>query len=291
MTVPSINGAVLDHVAHAVPEWRLAWPRYATELGAVWSSGGPGPGFAPGQLRFANRARIEMLMPYDTGVNDFLARFLQHRGAGPHHLTFKVHDLEAALDAARIAGFEPIGINLAQPEWMEAFIHPRQATGIVVQLAQSSGEWATPPPEGYPTHRRLRPDGVPVPAASLQRVTHAVADLRSAITLFGALLGGEIEDRGIHGGEEWIDLRWDGPLALRLVAPASSSPAPALTEWLAGGPGRVHHLDLAAEDPGGLAGARPVPAGLPGLAGSEGRPRWVIDPEDNLGLRLVVVAA
>jgi catechol 2,3-dioxygenase-like lactoylglutathione lyase family enzyme len=290
MTVPSITGVVLDHVAHAVPDWGLAWPRYATELGAVWNSGGESPGFAPGQLRFANRARLEVLMPYEVESNDFLARFLQHNGPGPHHLTFRVHDIEAALVAVRSAGYEPIGINLTDPEWREAFIHPKQAHGIVVQVAQAASEWINPAPDGYPTTRRLRPDGLVVPAASLQRVTHAVADLPAAIALFGGLLGGQIEDRGFHQGEEWIDFLWDGPLAVRLIAPAAHAPSPELTEWLGGRPGRLHHLDMATEDPGSLTAARPAPPGLPGLAGGDGRPRWVIDPIDNLGLRLVITA-
>ena len=58
-----IDGTVLDHVAHAVPRWQDVWDRYAIDLGAEWTSGGPGPGFAPGQLQFANGARVEVLMP------------------------------------------------------------------------------------------------------------------------------------------------------------------------------------------------------------------------------------
>jgi hypothetical protein len=288
MTEGAIEGVVLDHVAHAVPDWRDAWPRYAVELGAVWNSGGPGPGFAPGQLRFANRARIEVLMPHDTQVNDFLARFLQRTGPGPHHLTFKVHDLDRALDAARRAGFEPIGIDRSQSDWMEAFIHPKQATGIVVQLAQASEEWTSPPPKHFPAERRRRPDGARVPAASFQRVVHAVADLRAGVALFATLLGGEVEDRGVLGGEEWIDLRWDGPLAMRLVAPHGTKPLPALSSWLGGRSGRVHHLRFAAEAAGSLANARPVTPDLPGLAGCDTGSHWVIDPDDNLGARLVV---
>jgi len=288
MTVPSLDGVVLDHVAHAVPDWIEAWPRYAVELGAVWNSGGPGPGFAPGQLRFANRARIEVLMPYDPGVNDFLARFLQHTGPGPHHLTFKVPDLEAAIEAARTSGYEPIGIDLRDPEWMEAFIHPKQAGGVVVQMAQAEGEWTSPAPDSYPTVRRQRPGGGPVAAASLQRVTHAVADLRSGVALFCGLLGGEVEDRGFHRGEEWIDLRWDGPLALRLVAPAPTDPSPTLVGWLGDRNGRIHHAFLSSEAAGSLAGAHPAPADLPGLAGVGPDGLWTVDPADNLGLRLVV---
>ncbi len=56
--------------------------------GPSWSSGGPGPGFAPAQLRFANGARVEVLMPWDVEVNDFLSRFLagQRPGRPPPHV-------------------------------------------------------------------------------------------------------------------------------------------------------------------------------------------------------------
>lgn len=290
MQEPSIRGVVLDHIAHAVPEWDLAWPRYATELGAVWNSGGPGPGFAPGQLRFANRARVEILMPYDVGKNDFLARFLEHNGAGPHHLTFKVRDIEAAIGSARSLGFDPVGIDLRQPEWMEAFIHPRQATGVVVQLAQSSGEWTSPPPDGFPTIRRQRADGSTVAPASLRRVVHVVADLHPALELFVGLLGGEVEDHATAGSEEWIDLRWDGPLGVRLVAPAGPPGSARINEWLTGRTGRVHAIHLSADEPAGISDARPAPAGLLGLAGFPHHDRWVVEPEDNLGLRLVISA-
>jgi hypothetical protein len=288
MPSPTIDGVVLDHIAHAVPEWSLAWPRYVVELGASWHSGGPGPGFAPGQIQFANRARLEALMPFDVTVNDFLARFLGRSGPGPHHLTFKVPDLELALDLARRAGFTPTGIDRSQPEWMEAFLHPKQATGVVVQLAQASEGWVSPAPEGYPTERRRRPDGTRVPAASLQRVVHAVADLQAGVDLFGTLLGGQAEDRGVRGGEEWIDLRWDGPLAVRLVAPHGGTPSAPLVEWLNGRTGRIHHIQFAAGSAGELTAARPAPADLPGLAGADLDGLWVVDPADNLGLRLVV---
>ncbi len=290
MTSPPMSRTVLDHVAHAVPSWQDAWPLYAAQLGAEWSSGGESVGFAPAQVRFANGSRIELLKPHDTASNDFLARFLEHRGPGPHHLTFKVPDILVALDAARDAGFDPIGVDLRDPEWKEGFIHPKQGTGIVVQLAEASGGWSNPAPDDFPTERRRRRGGNgTVRPASLRRVTHAVADLDAGIDLFGRLLGGVLEDRGTGPGEEWIDLRWDCPLAVRLITPTAGPESQELSAWLGDRRGRLHHLLMADEEPDTLPGARPAPPGLPGLGGSlPSRNPWVIEPEDNLGLRLVV---
>ena len=220
----TIDGVALDHVAHAVPRWQDVWTRYAVDLGAEWSSGGPGPGFAPAQLRFGNGARVEVLMPYDPEVNDFLQRFIATSGPGPHHMTFKVPHLLTAIDRARRSGYEPIGIDLSDPEWLEAFIHPKQATGVVVQLAEAPNPWHGPAPEDYPRERRQRRDGPgAVPAAGLVRVVHAVADLAVAGALFVDLLGGTVVDQGTRSDHRWMDLDWGGPLGVRLVSPLDAS--------------------------------------------------------------------
>jgi hypothetical protein len=288
----AIEDVRLDHVAHAVPRWQDVWDRYATELGAEWSSGGPGPGFAPGQVRFGNDARLEMLMPFDPHLNDFLQRFLQSNGPGPHQLTFKVPNLSDAIDRARAAGFEPIGIDRTDPEWMEAFLHPKAASGVVVQLAEAPSAWSSPPPDDYPTARRERRDGSgPVPPAELRRVVHAVADLGHATGLFVGLLGADVGDSGERPDHRWLDLDWGGALSLRLVAPRAEGPTTLLGQWLRGRSGRIHHLEFDVEEPEAVVGA--VPGGIVTLgldAGPSDRPSWVIGPEVNLGLRLLLIA-
>jgi hypothetical protein len=290
MPPETLAGTGLDHVAHAVHRWQDAWGRYAIDLGAEWGSGGPGAGFAPGQVRFANDARVELLMPYDTAVNDFLDRFLRSNGPGPHHLTFKVADIASAIERARQSGWELIGIDLSDPQWMEAFIHPKRATGVVVQLAQAAAPWSSPAPEGYPTDRRQRQDrSGPVASASLLRVTHVVADMQLATDLFVGLLGGETCGRGRANGLAWVDLSWRGPLCLRLVAPDEPSGAGPLAEWLDGRPGRIHNLHLSAEEPEGIPDARPVGLDeLPSPIGPGTGRRWVVEPQANHGMRLVV---
>jgi catechol 2,3-dioxygenase-like lactoylglutathione lyase family enzyme len=285
-----IEGTVLDHVAHAVPRWTDVWDRYATDLGAVWASGGPGPGFAPGQLRFANGARVEVLMPYAVEVNDFLARFLARNGPGPHHLTFKVPDLADALERVRRAGFEPVNIDLSDPEWKEAFLHPKAATGVVVQLAEAPHAWSSPPPDGYPTARRLRVDGSgPTAPATLEHVCHVVADLPRARHLFGDLLAGEVVGEGSADGVRWVDLRWVGPLGLRLVAAGDRTVPGPVSEWLGDRSGRVHHLAVETEEPDSVPGARPATGALASVGdGSATGRRWEIDADDNCGLAMVL---
>ena len=254
-----IDAADLDHVAIAVERWTDAWPRYVGELGGEWISGGESVGFAPGQLRFANGMRVEVLAPANVEQNDFLRRFLDTSGPGPHHLTFKVPDLEAAVGEAEAAGFTPVGVDVSDPGWKEAFLHPKQARGVVVQLAEAYGEWSSPPPPGMPA-----PAG---PPSSLDHVAHAVADLDDGLALFAGLLGGEEQARGEDEAARWVDLAWRGPGRIRLLAPTSPSSPVAVA--LAGRPGRVHSLAFT----------------VPSLAGGPAR---VVEPADTFGVRLVL---
>jgi catechol 2,3-dioxygenase-like lactoylglutathione lyase family enzyme len=298
MTPPPSDGdgdatTRLDHVAVAVERWSDAWPRYVHELGGTWHSGGVNIGFSPAQLKYANEARVEILQPWEPETNPFLRRFLDHSGPGPHHLTFKVPDIEAALRQVRDAGFDPVGVRLEDPRWREAFLHPRQASGVVVQLAQAEHEWIGPAPEGFPT-------GPFPPTTSLHHVTHAVGDLDSALELFQGLLGGHITARHTASGYDWesVDVTWPGPLALRLVSPtADADPTSALRTWLGDRPGRVHHLAFELPGPGpapdgsageaAVVGADRSRAGFPGVVPGQGVVR-VVTPGDNLGTGLVL---
>jgi catechol 2,3-dioxygenase-like lactoylglutathione lyase family enzyme len=288
MSRTTITGAVLDHVAHAVPHWQDVWDRYAIDFGAEWGSGGLSQGFAPAQLRFGNGAKIEILMPNDVEANDFLQRFLTRNGPGPHHLTFKVPDLAVALDRVTRAGFEPIGVVRRDPEWMEGFIHPKQASGVVVQLAQALNGWTSPPPVDFPIRRRLRRDGSgPVRPASLQWVVHAVDDLDAASSLFVDLLGGQVISDGAAFDHRWRAVSWGGPLGVRLVSPVGPTPT-RLRAWLGGRVGRIHHLELAVEDPGGLPASRPVAEPPPGAASTARAGLYrEVPPDANAGLRLI----
>ena len=279
----SVSGVVFDHVAVAVEQWADAWPRYAVELGGKWSSGGENVGFAPAQLRYANGGGVEILEPWLPENNPFLRRFLDQNGPGPHHMTFKVKDIESAIEGVRARGFNPVGIDTTNDYWKEAFLHPRQATGVVVQLAQSSEEWTSPAPDGFPFDLRT-------PAATFVRVTHAVADLDVGFGLFHDFLGAILEREGASADGTWrfVDLKWNGPMRLRLISPTARDADGPLSRWLDGRTGRVHHLaftfDSAPghEDQGKL--DHPL---VPGVLISEGVE--VIEPAANLGTRLVIL--
>jgi methylmalonyl-CoA/ethylmalonyl-CoA epimerase len=261
---------VLDHVALAVERWADAWPRLGLALGGRWLSHGFGPGFAPAQIGFANGMRVELIQPNDVARNDFLRRFLDRNGPGPHHLTYKVDDIEAALAEVATFGLRPVAVDLSDPNWKEAFLHPKDASlGIVVQLAEAKGdEWRTERPGELPEPA--------VPAASLRHVAHVVADLDHALRVFGELLGGERVDGGRDEAASWVELVWPGPGRLRLLAPPDGTGP--LAAWLGDRPGRTHHLAFTCPDPAAVPGVVPLADGT-----------WELPPDGPTGTRVVLL--
>lgn len=139
-----------DHIAIATHSLTDAGAVLMGELGGIPAFGGDSSAYRFAQWRFANGARLEVLEP--RGAGSFLHRFLTQHGPGVHHVTFRVPDLRAACARAETAGYEIVGFDDSNPYWQEAFLHPRQAMGIVVQLAQSrpaspghGPRWAPPP--------------------------------------------------------------------------------------------------------------------------------------------------
>jgi methylmalonyl-CoA/ethylmalonyl-CoA epimerase len=195
---------ILDHLAVGTPALSDGWELFGDVLGGTWAYGGDSPGFWFGQLEFTAGPKIELLTP--TGGPDaaFLERFLAARGAGPHHFNFLVADIERALARVRAFGIEPVGVNTANPEWKEAFLHPRAAHGIVIQIAQQAGSPTSAPP------REL---GAPGPPTRLDLIEHHVSDLDGAVRLFRDVLDGRLE----AAGSESAELTWPGGKRIKLA--------------------------------------------------------------------------
>jgi methylmalonyl-CoA/ethylmalonyl-CoA epimerase len=195
---------ILDHLAIGTPALSAGWELFADVLGGAWAYGGDSPGYWWGQLKFASGPKIELLTP--TGGPDaaFLDRFLAARGAGPHHFNFLVSDIETALARIKAAGIDPVGVNLANPGWKEAFLHPRAAHGIVIQVAQQDGSPTSAPPRELPE---------PGPLTRLDLIEHHVSDLDGAVRLFRDVLDGRLEAADAGTAE----LTWPGGKRIKLV--------------------------------------------------------------------------
>lgn len=127
----------LEHVAIAVKDLDAAVHYYVHVLG-----------FAPPELEVVaeqkvrtaifghGMGRIELICPTDASSG--VAKFLEKRGEGLHHICVEVDDLVATLaelkakGAALIDQVPKIGAGGAQV----AFVHPKGAHGVLTELRQ-----------------------------------------------------------------------------------------------------------------------------------------------------------
>ena len=83
-------------------------------------------------------SEVELVRPTDatTGV----AKFLKDRGPGMHHLCLEVDDIDGMLEQLKQKGVRLIN-ETAQvlPGRKMAFIHPKSANGVLVELYQITG--------------------------------------------------------------------------------------------------------------------------------------------------------
>jgi methylmalonyl-CoA/ethylmalonyl-CoA epimerase len=221
--------AVLDHVAIGTRVLSDGQELFGGLLGGTRAYGSDAPGFRWEQLRFAAGPKIELLTPNGSPRGAFLERFLAARGAGPHHFNFAVPDIRATLDGIRSLGITPVGVELDNPDWKEAFLHPRDAYGIVIQVAQASGG---PPPAPGPAAASASG-----PPAAFTLIEHQVGDLAGATRLFTGVLGGELASREDSAGA--AELAWPGGVRLRLTEMPAAPAGRARTA------GRLAHLRFA----------------------------------------------
>jgi methylmalonyl-CoA/ethylmalonyl-CoA epimerase len=84
-------------------------------------------------------ARIELLEPTDEGSP--IARHLERRGPGLHHICLRVTDIHAAMarlreDGHHLLSEEPLR---GAHDCLVCFVHPKSAGGVLIELSQPSG--------------------------------------------------------------------------------------------------------------------------------------------------------
>lgn len=92
--------------------------------------------------------RVELLEP--TGPDSPVAKFLEKRGPGIHHVAVRVADIRAALarlraEGARLIDEEP---RVGAGGCLVAFVHPAASGGVLLELVQGTNEPAGQSTEG-----------------------------------------------------------------------------------------------------------------------------------------------
>jgi len=132
--------AVLDHIGIAVKDLRAALAFYRDALGLEIeapeevASDRVRAHFVP-----VGEAKLELLEA--TTADSPIAKYVDKRGPGLHHITLRVDDIEAALAQLKAHGATLVD---AKPRpgadgSLVAFVHPSSADGVLVELKQSRG--------------------------------------------------------------------------------------------------------------------------------------------------------
>jgi methylmalonyl-CoA/ethylmalonyl-CoA epimerase len=129
------RGARLAHIGVAVPSLDAILPFYRDILGLDPVPLDDADGARIAGLS-AGDALVELLEPKVPGSP--VAKFLDKRGPGIHHLCFAVPDLDAALARCRRAGIRLIDETPRQGAEGKriAFLHPQSTGGVLIELTE-----------------------------------------------------------------------------------------------------------------------------------------------------------
>lgn len=91
-------------------------------------------------IQVSDSTRIELLKPVrdDSPV----AKFIEKRGEGLHHIAMAVKDIYSALESCRRNGFQLIDEKprIGAGGCLIAFLHPKSTGGILMELTQHKSE-------------------------------------------------------------------------------------------------------------------------------------------------------
>jgi hypothetical protein len=185
-----VSSIAFDHIALGMPRIADAVPFLVGVLGGVPHSGARGgPQFRFGTWRYDGGGKIEA-------------------------------DLDEACDRARARGYDIVGYDDSDDDWKTAFLHPKQALGIVVQFAQTSG--GTEPSRWRPPATVEDP---PPPVRVLGLRMRVSAAERARAQWEGILQGSRVED-----GRRMV-WRWPGsPMAITVDVDPSVGEGPMAIE-------------------------------------------------------------
>ena len=127
----------IEHIGIAVKDLEAANELYESLLGvrpykeeAVASEGVRTSFFRTGE------SKVELLEAMDE--SSAIARFIEKRGEGIHHIAFEVENIEEEMERLKAAGFRILNEKPKRgaDNKLVCFVHPRSANGVLVELCQ-----------------------------------------------------------------------------------------------------------------------------------------------------------
>jgi hypothetical protein len=181
-------------------------------------------------------------------------------------VTFKVPDLAEACRRAEALGHAIVGYSDGKADWKEAFLHPRQAQGIVVQLAESKPDASGRPPHPWQPPAVTADPPPPVTIVGLRVRSHSADRARQ---LWERVALGE----RVANGTGMLVFRWPAsPLRIAVEIDPAAVEGPVAIEYASTRPVVI--------DPGAgtLVGVRFVPIDCPEISPASGNAPCPAEP-------------
>jgi len=127
----------VHHVAIAVKDLRESMALFERVLGLKPAAIEDAPCQKVSEAIYKVGEGIEIDLMEPTGPDSAVAKFLEKRGEGLHHIAFEVDDVDAALKV-----MEERGVELIDREGRDGvagkigFLHPKSVNGVLVELLQ-----------------------------------------------------------------------------------------------------------------------------------------------------------
>lgn len=85
-------------------------------------------------------SKVELLEA--TSTDSPIARFIERRGEGIHHIAFEVADIRAEMERLKAEGFQLLNEEPKRgaDNKLVCFIHPKSANGVLLELCQEIKE-------------------------------------------------------------------------------------------------------------------------------------------------------
>lgn len=212
----------IHHIAVAVRDIQAALGFYRDGLGiALGARATLGDQGVQAALLPLEEGEIELLEP--TSPTGGVARFLERRGEGPHHICLETPDVKAALGQAKAAGL-PVIDQEPRPglAGLIGFLHPKACCGLLVELAQ---------PQGKPV--RVEPPQGGVQAIGIDTVYVAVKESQAAAAALARNFGGRLtpaqDDARLEARQVVV---WFGQSRITLLSPTDPSASSGIARFL-----------------------------------------------------------
>lgn len=125
----------IEHIGIAVKDLAIAVPLYETLLNSQCYK----TELVDSEKVFtaflrAGDAKVELLQSADP--DGVIAKFIEKKGEGIHHIAFEVDDIEAEMERLKAAGFRLLNDRPKKgaDNKLVCFIHPRSVGGVLVEL-------------------------------------------------------------------------------------------------------------------------------------------------------------